>query len=169
MRMNTHRETGGRSGDEQTQIVIFRLGGENYGVPVAKVKEIIMPISAFAVPGMTGPVEGVINLRGEIIPVLRIHGLLGVDGDRAGSERKRRIVILDADGGGFGFLVDEVTEVVRIATSDMRPAPEVGEDEIHREAILGIVQVSGRMVVCVDLRALVAGSVDLKEMAGQVS
>lgn len=167
--MNTQRRPGGRSNDEQTQIVIFRLGGENYGVPVARVKEIIRPIDAFAVPGMTGPVEGVINLRGEIIPVLRIHGLLGVDGESSGDERKRRIVILDADGGGFGFLVDEVTEVVRIATADMRPAPEVGENELHREAILGIVQVSGRMVVCVDLRVLVAGSVDMKEMAGQIS
>lgn len=151
------------------QLVIFRLGRENYGVPVARVKEIIRPIDAFAVPGMTGPVEGVINLRGEIIPVLRVHGLLGVDGGSGGDARKRRIVILDADGGGFGFLVDEVTEVVRVSTGDLRPAPEVGEDELHREAILGIVQVSGRMVVCVDLRVLVSGSIDMKELAGQVS
>lgn len=150
------------------QLVTFRLGTENYAVPVWRVKEIIRPIDTFPVPGMASPVEGVINLRGEIIPVIRIHEILGVESvdDDAGI-RKKRIIILDPVGGGFGFSVDEVMEVARIPSEDVRPAPEAGRDRACGGAVLGIVHITGRMVVCIDPSKLITDVVNVQELASQ--
>ncbi|MCK4235944.1 MAG: purine-binding chemotaxis protein CheW [Candidatus Krumholzibacteria bacterium] len=152
--------------DSGIQLVTFRLGAESYGVPVWMVKEIIRPIDTFKVPGMTHNVEGVINLRGVIIPILRIHFVLGVKSGDGGEEtRKTRIIILDAERDGFGFIVDEVMEVVRVSSEDVQPSPDVGKNGSFEEAVIGIVQISGQMVICIDPRKLVAGCLDAKEFA----
>jgi purine-binding chemotaxis protein CheW len=150
------------------QLVTFRLGSENYAVPVWRVKEIIRPIDTFPVPGMTGPVDGVINLRGEIIPVVNIHNVLDVAGDdETADDRKRRIIILDAAGGGFGFGVDEVMEVARVSSEDVRPAPETGGGLRGGESVLGIVNISGRMVICIDPSKLLPEIATVQEFSAK--
>jgi purine-binding chemotaxis protein CheW len=151
------------------QLVTFRLGTECYGVPVWKVREIIRPIEASPVPGMIEPMEGVINLRGGIVPVLGIHTLLGVDRqDSEETTRKQRIVIFDKESGDFGFFVDEVMEVVRVMSHDIQPPPEVCRDIACPDAILGIVQVSDRMVLCIDPQKLVGGYSNVSEVPSRV-
>ena len=138
------------------QLVTFRLGTENYGVPVSKIREIIRPMKTFPVPGLSDPVDGVINLRGEIIPVVRMHPVLGVDGSAClEDERKQRVIILDAESGGFGFLVDEVWEVVKLSAADVKPPPPLGEGGLDEDAVIGIVEVSGKMVICIEPRHLI--------------
>lgn len=160
----------GISGNESDgiQLVTFRLGTECYGIPVWKVKEIIRPMKAYPIPGMARPVEGVINLRGEIIPVLMIHSVLGVSaGSEGPGSRKKRIIILDTQEGGFGFVVDEVMDVTRIESSDIKKSPEVNNDHSSDEAMLGIVQISGRMVICIDPVALVSECLNVKELLSE--
>ena len=138
------------------QVVTFRLGVENYGVPVSKIREIIRPMKTFPVPGLSEPVDGVINLRGEIIPVVRMHPVLGVeDSGCLDDERKQRVIILDGESGGFGFLVDEVWEVVKVSASDVKPPPSMGEGGLDEEAVTGIIEVSGKMVICIEPRHLI--------------
>ena len=138
------------------QVVTFRLGVENYGVPVSKIREIIRPMKTFPVPGLSEPVDGVINLRGEIIPVVRMHPVLGVDDSGClDDERKQRVIILDGESGGFGFLVDEVWEVVKVSASDVKPPPSMGEGRLDEEAVTGIIEVSGKMVICIEPRHLI--------------
>jgi purine-binding chemotaxis protein CheW len=133
------------------QMVTFRLGSENYGVPVSKIREIIRPMKTFPVPGLADPVDGVINLRGEIIPVIRLHPVLGVHVSAClEDERKQRVIILDAESGGFGFLVDEVWEVVKLTAADVKPPPAMGGDALDEDAVVGIVEVSGKMVICIE-------------------
>lgn len=161
--MNTEKLTG--TDTTGTQLVTFRLGKENYGIPVWKVKEIIRPMNAYPIPGMADPVEGVINLRGEIIPVLRIHAVLGVDsGMDEASKRKRRIIILDTGEGGFGFVVDEVMDVVRVEAEEIKESPEVSKDHSCEDAMLGIVQIADRMVICIDPSKLVNECLNVKEI-----
>ena len=132
------------------------MGTENYGVPVSKIREIIRPMKTFPVPGLSDPVDGVINLRGEIIPVVRMHPVLGVDTSAClEDERKERVIILDTESGGFGFLVDEVWEVVKVSAADVKPPPAMGEDGLDEDAVIGIVEVSGKMVICVEPRHLI--------------
>jgi purine-binding chemotaxis protein CheW len=152
------------------QLVTFRLGRERYAVPVWKVREIIIPMETFPIPGMKDPVDGVINLRGEIIPVVKIYSVLGLEGRRDGvDERKVRIIILDTENGGFGFIVDEVMEVVRVATEDVQPPPEMGERSMGDQALLGIVQISGQMVICLDPGKLLGGCLNTEEILASCS
>ncbi|MBN2184501.1 MAG: purine-binding chemotaxis protein CheW [Candidatus Krumholzibacteriota bacterium] len=150
---------------ESFQLVTFRLGRENYGIPVSEVKEIIRPIKAFPVPGMAEPVLGVINLRGEIIPVLEIHSVLGVEEDEDNAKsRKKRVIILDSSEGRFGFIVDEVKDVVQVESKDIRKSPEVSSDHSFEESVLGIVQGENGMLICIDPEKIVKQCLDIKEL-----
>ena len=151
----SNRETVSQKIQSGIQMVTFRLGAENYGVPVSKIREIIRPMKTFPVPGLSDPVEGVINLRGEIIPVIKMHPVLGVDESPClDDERKQRVIILDTESGGFGFLVDEVWEVVKLTAADVKPPPPMGDDGFDEDAVIGIVEVSGKMVICIEPRHL---------------
>ena len=157
-----------RYDDDRTtlmQLVTFRLGREHYGIPVEKVKEIIRPMEACPIPGMAGPVEGVINLRGEIIPVLRIHLVLGSRESEADGGRKQRVIILESDEGRFGIVVDEVRDVVKIEKEEIKSSPGVGAEQKCEKAVLGIAQVGDRMVICLDPGKLVSESLDMENLA----
>jgi purine-binding chemotaxis protein CheW len=147
------------------QLITFRLGAEYYGIPVSKVREILRPLDLFPVPGMGASIEGVINLRGEIIPIIKIRLHLGV-GAAPGDEpsRKRRTIIIDASCGSFGFFVDEVLEVTRIQSEEMQAAPDLGGGNAGSNLVTGIVKVSGRMVVCLDSERLIPNDLLAKEL-----
>jgi purine-binding chemotaxis protein CheW len=149
-----------------TQLITFRLGAEYYGIHVSKVREILRPIDLFSVPGMGERIEGVINLRGEIIPIFKIALLLGLrPGDGGDAGRKRRTIIIDAAAGSFGFFVDEVLEVARIQTDEMQAAPAIGTGEPRAAVVTGIVKISGRMVVCIDPENIIPDDATAKEIA----
>jgi len=148
-----------------TQTVTLRLGAEYYGIPVANVREILRPLDLFPVPGMGASIEGVINLRGEIIPIVKIHLLLGTGpGECLEALRKRRMIIIDASCGSFGFFVDEVLEVTRIQSEEMQAAPDLGAEGPRSNLVTGIVKVSGRMVVCLDSEKLIPDDLLAKEL-----
>ena len=148
-----------------TQLVTLRLGVEYYGIPVSSVREILRPLDLFPVPGMGANIEGVINLRGEIIPIVKIHLLLGTGpGECLEMPRKRRIIIIDASCGSFGFFVNEVLEVTRIQSEEMQAAPDLGERGPRSKLVTGIVKVSGRMVVCLDSEKLIPDDLLAKEL-----
>jgi len=149
----------------KTQLVTFCLGREHYGIPVGKVKEIIRPMEACPIPGMAGPVEGVINLRGEIIPVLRIHLVLGSREMEEDNSRKQRVIILESGDGRFGIVVDEVRDVIKIEDEKIKASPGVSMDHKCEEAILGIAQVGDRMIICLDPKKLVSESLDIENIA----
>ena len=104
-------------------------------------------METFHVPGMENPLEGVINLRGEIVPVIRIHEILGIETELEAEPKKRRVIILDSEGGGFGFIVDQVMEVVRVSTDSIKSSPEIRDEHDCGNTVIGIVEMSGRMIV----------------------
>jgi chemotaxis signal transduction protein len=149
------------------QLVTFRLGAERFGISVSKVREILRPIDLFPVPGMGAGVEGVINLRGEIIPVVKMASLIGVV-KNAGEQlpHRRRIVIIDASAGSFGFFVDEVFEVTRVKTEEVQAPPDLGHGGAHASAVVtAIVKIGGRMVVCIDPERIITDDLMAKEPA----
>ncbi len=148
-----------------TQLITFRLGAEFYGIYVSKVREILRPLELFPVPGMGERIEGVINLRGEIIPVVKIDALLDIRVNGAGdANRKRRMIIIDAAAGSFGFFVDEVLEVARIQNEDVQAAPALGAPDSRTPVVTGIAKISGRMVVCIDPEKIIPDDVMAKEI-----
>jgi len=148
------------------QLVTFRLGADYYGIHVSKVREILRPLDLFPVPGMGGEIEGVINLRGEIIPIMKMSALLEVASGGTGASKKRRMIIIDASCGSFGFFVDEVLEVSRIQNEEMQAAPDLGTKGRRAALVTGIVKASGRMVVCLDSEKLIPDDLMAKELSG---
>ena len=104
---------------ELIQLVSFNLDQEEYGVDVLKVREIIRMPTVTRVPNTPHYVEGVINLRGKVIPIISMRkkfGLLEVENDK-----QTRIMVMDVDGELMGFIVDAVSEVIRISGSEIQP------------------------------------------------
>ena len=148
------------------QLVTFRLGAEYYGIQVSKVREILRSLDLFPVPGMGKNIEGVINLRGEIIPIVKIHALLGREPQaNADSSRKRRVIIIDASRGSFGFFVDEVLEVMRVQNEEIQAQPDLGFRGAGADIVTGIAKIPGRMVVCIDSEKLIPDDLMAKELA----
>jgi purine-binding chemotaxis protein CheW len=110
--------------DPLVQLCAFRIGGEDYAVDVMRVREIIHPLPITPVPRAPAFVEGVVRLRGEVIPVLDVRKRLGVEARP--QTRKTRFLLVDIAGRRIGLVVDEVSEVLRLPRSELRPAPPLG-------------------------------------------
>jgi purine-binding chemotaxis protein CheW len=135
--------------DSEEQVVVFELAGESYGVDIGRVQEIIRPPAITAVPRAPDYVEGVVNLRGRVIPVINLRNRFGLpEGERG---RAARIVVLDVDGNTVGAAVDAVSEVLRVPSAAVEPpgATLSGPDTAH---LRGIAKLEDRLVILLDLK-----------------
>ena len=137
------------SGPESSQFVIFRVGAEEFGLPIAQVSSIIRHEIATPVPRAPEMVEGVINLRGRVVPVVSLsRRLFGIDPVVTNATR---IVIAESSTGPVGLVVDAAHEVATIPDEDVRPAPEAALIAETAEAFRGVVQMEGRLVILLEL------------------
>lgn len=116
--------------DAIVQLCTFRIGGEDYAIDVMRVREIIRPLPITPVPRAPSFVEGVMRLRGEVIPVLDVRKRLGVAASPP--TRKTRFLVVNVAGRRFGLVVDEVREVLRLPRKEIRPAPALGTPGVAR-------------------------------------
>ena len=149
--------------DELIQLVSFALAGEEYGVEVLKVREIIrMPIIT-KMPNTPQYIEGIINLRGMVIPIISLRKRFGLSANEQSSHT--RIIIMDAAGTMNGFIVDAVSEVVRIHSSDIQPPPSmVSSGNIGQEFITGVFNHAERLMIIMDIDQMF--SVEERESLG---
>jgi purine-binding chemotaxis protein CheW len=116
------------SSDDDTQVVIFRLGAEEFGVPIMTVQEIVrVPEVLTKVPKTPKFVEGVINLRGTVLPVVDQRSRFGMDNIERND--RQRIMVYTLNGLRTGFIVDSVAEVLRIPRHSIEPAPELSDEQ----------------------------------------
>ncbi len=138
------------------QFVSFVVGEEEFGVDILKVQEIIKSVAITRVPNAPPFVEGVINLRGRVLPVLDLRGRFGLPPREA--DKDTRIIVVELRAGTVGFLVDRVREVIRVdpSTIEATPALAAGVDSAF---IRGVARLGERLLILVDLeRALAAGA-----------
>jgi purine-binding chemotaxis protein CheW len=135
------------------QIVVCQLGDECYGLDIGSVYEIIRFQQSTAVPASPGFVDGVINLRGRIIPVMDLASRFGMS--RSATTNSTRIIVAGSDGMRVGLVVDAVTEVLMLAEEAFEPTPEVaaGFDAAY---IRGIAKLGDQLVILLELSALFA-------------
>jgi purine-binding chemotaxis protein CheW len=114
----------GAAADPLVQLCTFRIGEEDYAIDIMRVREIIHPLPITPVPRAPVFVEGVVRLRGEVIPVLDVRKRLGVEVRPA--SRKSRFLVVNVAGRRIGLVVDEVCEVLRLPRSELRAAPPLG-------------------------------------------
>ncbi len=140
-------------GEAAEQFVVFRLGDEHYGLPVAIVEEVApRPAVLARIPRAPAFLEGVMNLRGSVVPVIDQRLRFGA-GEAAGG-RGRRIVVLALDGLRAGLAVDAVTEVLSIPAAALAPAPELAAGEAAVFDRIATVERGGRMILLIEPRAL---------------
>jgi purine-binding chemotaxis protein CheW len=133
---------------EERQLVVFQLGAELYGVEIARVHEIIRLQSVTRVPRSPAFVEGVINLRGKVIPVIDLRRRFGLPS--ADHTRASRIVVVEIGDQVVGIVVDGVSEVLRVKTATVEPPSPVVAG-IDSEYLHGIAKLPDRLVILLDL------------------
>ena len=127
------------------QFVVFRLGGEEYALPIAQIQEVIRYTRPRSVASSDAWVIGVISLRGKIVPVVDLAGRLGVS---ATSDEESKIVIVETADQTVGMIVDAVDEVISIEEDQLDTGTIV-----DREIVSGIAKVDDRLVVTLDARS----------------
>lgn len=141
--------------DDDAQVVIFRLGAEEFGVPIMSVQEIVrLPETLTRVPRTPDFVEGVINLRGTVLPVIDQRRRLGM----AAIERndRQRIMVFTLGGLRTGFIVDSVAEVLRIPRQNIAPAPQLSDEQIRLIGRVARLDGDRRLVLLIDPTQLLA-------------
>jgi purine-binding chemotaxis protein CheW len=134
--------------DTEEQVVVFELGREAYGVDIARVHEIIRMQTITAVPRAPQFVEGVINLRGKVIPVVDLRRRLG---QTAGAPtRATRIVVVEIGAHTVGMIVDAVSEVLRVPAGAVEP-PSSLVTTVDSEYLRGIAKLDDRLIILLDL------------------
>ena len=138
------------------QVVVCQLGEESYGLDIGSVYEIIRYQEATAVPTAPAYVDGVINLRGRIIPVMDLSSRFGLK--RSIATKSTRIIVAGTNGMRVGLVVDAVTEVLMMSEDAVEPTPGVahGHDSAY---IRGIAKLADELVILLDLGALFADQI----------
>jgi purine-binding chemotaxis protein CheW len=132
------------------QLVSFSVAAEEYGLDILRVQEIIRTQQLTRVPNLPEYVEGVINLRGKVIPVIALRRRLGLEA--VPPDKNTRIVVVDIHGQTLGFIVDAVSEVLRIGADTVEPTPRIGS--VEREYISGVGKLDSRLLLMLDLEQL---------------
>ena len=135
---------------KDVHLVTFNLG-EEYGVPIGQVQEIVRVGGITMVPNSPSYMEGVINLRGRVLPVLNLRKRLGLS-DKEMSNASR-IVVTEVGSKVIGLLVDAVSHVIKIPAASVDPAPEEVL-EIDTDYITGVGKLMDRMIILLDLEKL---------------
>ncbi len=139
--------------EQLIQLVGFKIGKETFGVDILMVQEIIRSAPITHVPNSPEFVEGVINLRGSIIPVIDLRKRL--DLHTASYEKEKDwILILDIAGRITGFIVDFVTEVIKIQEDSIDPPPEIIVAGLHSQYIRGVCEVDKELLILLDFNRI---------------
>lgn len=140
---------------EVFQLVTFRLGNEEFSLDILKVQEIIRHMELTRVPRTPDFVDGVINLRGRVIPVLDLRKRFGLPAEDKTNET--RIIVVDVDDRTVGLKVDAVSEVLRIPSDTVEPPPAIVTGA-ESEYIKGVGKLDGRLLILLDVAKILSRS-----------
>ncbi|MBE3587700.1 MAG: chemotaxis protein CheW [Thermoanaerobacteraceae bacterium] len=151
----------------ELQLVVFRLKEQTYGVDIGHVMEIIRAADITAIPGAPSFVEGVINLRGRVIPVIDLARRLGLAPTTVADHT--RIVIVEVGGATAGMMVDGVSEVLRLSRESIQPPPAMVAG-VSAAYLQGIALVGERLIILLDTTRVFRREEKeaLQELAGQL-
>ena len=139
---------------ETIQVVSFKLGSEEYGVDIAQVQEINRMVAITHVPRAPQFMEGVINLRGQLIPIIDLRTRFGMP--RTEQTKNTRIVVTEIGAKRVGMVVDSVSEVLRLPSEQIEDAPEMITG-VDTEYIRGVGKIEDRLIILLDLARIISG------------
>ena len=147
--------------EELIQLVSFNIGDEEFGVDILKVQEINRMLEVTRVPNAPEFVDGVINLRGKVIPIIDLRRRFQME--RKEHDKHTRIVVVELNGKVVGFVVDAVSEVLRIPKSITEPPPPIAAG-IGTEYITAVAKLEDRLLILLDLEKVLS-SLDQEALA----
>jgi len=139
--------------EDLRQFVSFVVAGEEFGINILKVQEIIRPVDITRVPHAPEFVEGVINLRGRILPVIDLRTRFGFP-ERT-QDDETRIVVVEIGNQTVGFMTDAVQEVLRVDVTSIEPAPELAVG-IDAHYLRGVAKLEERLLILLDLEGILS-------------
>jgi purine-binding chemotaxis protein CheW len=148
--------------EELIQLVSFNIGGEEFGVDILKVQEINRMLDVTRVPNTPEYVDGVINLRGKVIPIIDLRRRFNME--RKDHDKNTRIVVVELSGVVVGFVVDAVSEVLRIPKSVTEPPPPIVAG-IQADYITAVGKLEDRLLILLDLEKVIASCDNLAQAA----
>lgn len=144
------KETQSQSANQEVQLVVFKLGPEEFGVDIQQVREIVKFIPITPIPRSPKFIEGVFNLRGHVSVVIDLSKRLSLP--LSPRTEKTRIIVVEIDGNTVGMIVDEVTEVLRLSKDKIVETPHISKSEISEKYITGIGKLEDdRLLILIDL------------------
>ena len=154
-------------GESQFQLVTFQLGQELYGVDIMDVKEIVKIQNIRPIPNAPYYVEGIFNLRKEIIPVISLHKRFRIEQiERTDEDEEDQggFIILNIDGIKIGIIIDRIERVVQVKNEEIKPPPQmltgIGTEYIH-----GVIRQENGYLIILDIRR-VFNPKDLQKLVG---
>lgn len=138
------------------QLVVFKVGTEEFAVDIMLTKEVVLMREITPVPETEAYVEGVMNLRGSLVPVLDFRKRLRAF--RTTTHPDHRIIIANIDGRTAGLIVDGASEVIKVSDEMIEPVPHL-ISEIGAGYVEGVVNVNGRFITLIDLRKALTGEI----------
>lgn len=133
--------------EQELQLVTFRLASEEYGLPITKVQEINRLVPVTKLPQTPAFMEGIINLRGRIIPVIDLRKRFEMP--VSAHDDDTRIIIVEINGQVVGVTVDAVTEVIRLSTANIEPPPSTVA--VDSRYINGVGKIDDRLIILLDI------------------
>ena len=133
----------------ELQLVVFKIGEEEFGVEINQVKEIVRLVPITPVPRAPKFVEGVVNLRGQILAVIDLAKRLRLM--ESPRTDKSRIVVIEMEGNTAGMIVDEVTEVLRLPAANIEKTPELISTEVQHQYLKGVGKLGERLLILIAL------------------
>lgn len=131
------------------QLVVFKIGAEEFAVDILLTKEVVVPREITPVPDTEEFVEGVMNLRGSLLPVIDLRKRLRARATT--TQREQRIIIANIDDRIAGLIVDGASEVIRVTDDMVEPAPDI-ISEMGAGYVEGIINLTNRFITLIDLR-----------------
>jgi len=147
------------------QIVTFQVGTEAFALDILKVHEIIRFRQLTRVPNLPSYVEGVLNLRGKVIPVVGLRQRIGLE--RKEPNATTKIIVASVKDNVLGFMVDSVSEVLRISADTVEPAPRLGEG--GQRYVSGVGKVNDQLLLLLDLDKLLTEDENTQVLAAKTN
>ncbi|MEO0515025.1 MAG: chemotaxis protein [Planctomycetota bacterium] len=139
------------SGTNELEVLVFELGGQRFGVNVAKVREVILHVDAVPTPGQADTVKGVIRLRGSVLTVVDLHKQLSRL-PKFDDETQWRIIVTEFNGATAAFEVEAVDSIYRLSWEDVRPVPDSGAN--GHAAVTGMAEVGEELIMMLDFESI---------------
>lgn len=142
------------SGTNELEVLVFNLAGQSFGVNVAKVREVILPVKATASPDRPNAVKGMFNLRGKVLPLVDLYEYFKYTPREEACSDDRRIIVTEFNGQMSAFLVDAVEQIHRMSWQNVREVPSMLEGKNH-VAVTGVTEIDDRLILMLDFESIV--------------